>query len=129
LYLGIGEDTVGCGSSEATCQQLDRSEVDPGLAAIDCGLEVLSEPAVAVQPGEGSLDHPAPRQDMKAGGLIGSLDDLNAPFAAPGESRRQLVAGISAIGEDVTQPWEQVADRGQQGRCPIAIPGFRRGRH
>src|SRR6516225_11719068 len=49
------------------------AEVDPGVAAIDCGLEVLGEPAVTVQPGEGS-ELPSPTPDPKGlGDDLGSL--------------------------------------------------------
>ena len=51
---------------------------------------------------------------MKACGLIGSLDDLDLPFAMLGERLGQLVSGVATIGEDMAQPWEQVADRGEQ---------------
>jgi hypothetical protein len=103
---GFHNSVISCRSSEAACEQLDRGEVDPGLAAANRGLEVLGKPAVAVQPGEGSLDHPAPRQDMKAGGLLGLLDDLDSPFPVLGERHSQLVAGITAVGEDMAQVFQ-----------------------
>jgi len=112
---------MSCRPSETARKQLDRREVDPRLAAADGGFEILGKPAVAVQPREGSLDHPASRQDLKAGGLIGSLDDPDAPFPVPGERGGQLVTGKTAIGEDMAQPREQIADRGQQARRPVAI--------
>ena len=41
-------------------------------------LEVLGEAAVAGQPGEAALDHPAPRQHLEALRRRRSLDDLQA---------------------------------------------------
>ena len=39
-----------------------------------------------------------------------ALDDLQPPPAVGGKRRLQLVAGIAAIGEDVAQPGEGMAD-------------------
>ena len=114
-------ECYSCGSSEAAREQLDRSEIDPRLAAAHRGFEVLGEPAVAVKPSKGSLDHPAPRQDREAGGVIGALDNLDPPLPVPGQCHCQLVTGVSAIREDMAQPRKQVADRGQQVRRSIPI--------
>ena len=114
-------NAISCGSSEAAREQLDRSEIDPRLAAAHRGFEVLGEPAVAVKPSKGSLDHPAPRQDREAGGVIGALDNLDPPLPVPGQCHCQLVTGVSAIREDMAQPRKQVADRGQQVRRSIPI--------
>src|SRR5271170_5655275 len=94
-------NAISCGSSETAREQLDRCKVEPRLAAAHRGFEILGQPAVAIEPGEGSLNHPAPRQDRKAGGSIGALDDLDLPLPVPGERGCQLVTSITAIGEDM----------------------------
>ncbi len=63
--------------------------------------EVLGEAAVAVQPGEGSLDDLAAGQEDEAFGLVGPLDDLDSPFADPAQRLPELVSGIAAIGKDM----------------------------
>jgi hypothetical protein len=105
-----------CGSSKPAREQLHRSEIEPDLTAGDGGLKVFGEAAVAVEPSEGSFDHPAARQDTRAG-RIGPFDDLNSPPAVSGQCRGQLIAGIAVIGKDMAQPREQMADRRQQARC------------
>jgi hypothetical protein len=83
----------------------------PGGRAFDRALEVLGETTATAEPGEGALDHPAPRQDDEALGGRGALDDLERPSAEPGQRRRQLVAGVATVGEQMAQPGEAVADR------------------
>src|SRR5215471_14878069 len=104
-----------CGSSKPAREQLHRSEIEPDLTAGDGGLKVFGEAAVAVEPSEGSFDHPVARQDTRAG-TIGPFDDLDSP-AVSGQCRGQLIAGIAAIGKDMAQPRKQIADRRQQARC------------
>ena len=59
----------------------DVDEERPGGRAFDGALEVLGEAAATAEQGEGSLDHPAPRQDDEALGGRGTLDDLERPSA------------------------------------------------
>ena len=112
---------IGCSASEPACEQLDGGKVNPGLAADGLCLEVFGQAAVAVEPGESSLDRPASWQELKSRGSIGPLDDLDLPLPVSGQRRRQLPAGIAAIGKDMAQPGEPVADRGEQSGRPIAI--------
>src|SRR6202007_800587 len=109
-----------CGSSKPAHEQLHRSEIEPDLTAGDGGLKVFGEAAVAVEPSEGSFDHPVARQDTRAG-TIGPFDDLDSPPAVSGQCRGQLIAGIAAIGKDLAQPREQIADRRQKARCHRAL--------
>ena len=112
---------IGCSPSEPAREQLDGGKVNPGLAAGGLCLEIFGQAAVAVEPGESSLDHPASWQELKSRGSIGPLDDHDLPLPVSGQSRRQLPAGIAAIGKDMAQPGEQVADRGEQSGRPITI--------
>ena len=106
---------------QAACQQLNRSQIKPRLAAGNGGFEILRQPPVASKPAEGSLDHPAPGQYLKTFALVRSLDNLKRPLPEPGQSGFQLLAGVSAVGKDVTQPREEIADRRQYLRRPVAI--------
>ena len=94
---------------------------DPGLGAGDGSLEVLGEPSAPAEPGEGALDDPTPGQQDEALGGIRSFDDLDGPPSQFGERRRQFVAGISPVSEQVAQPGIQRPNRGQNGRCPAPI--------
>lgn len=59
---------------------------------------------IAVQPGEGSLDDSASRENGKP--LCGTrpFDDLGGPFADPAQRVPEFVTGIATIGEDIAQP-------------------------
>ena len=93
----------------------------PRHGAFDGGFEVLGEPAAASEPSEGAFDHPAAGKEFKPFGDVGSLDDLDGPFSHLGQGVPQFVAGIAAIGEDVTQPWIERTDRGQDIDSTVAI--------
>ena len=121
MVISLCWHTISCGPREPVREQLDRGEIEPSLAAGYHGLEVLGEAAVAVEPGEGSFDHPSTRQDVEAGGAIAAFDDVDAPLPVSREFRGELVAGITAIGKDMTQPGEQGADRAEQRRRAVTI--------
>jgi hypothetical protein len=38
---------------------------EPGKSAFDCGFEVLSDAAVAIEPSESAFDDPLPTRDLK----------------------------------------------------------------
>lgn len=73
------------------------------------------------QPCKGAFNDPAARQNMKALGGIGALDDLDGPFAHAGERAAQFLSGISSIGKDMTQPREAAADRRQHADGAVRI--------
>ena len=84
-------------------------------------LEVLGETAVSVEPCQGSFDDPAARQKFEALCVVGALDDLDGPLADAAQGIAELVASITAIGEQVSQPGEAVDDLGEQQWRAIAI--------
>jgi hypothetical protein len=84
-------------------------------------LKVLGEASVAIEPCQGSFDDAAARQKFEALSLVGALDDLECPVADAAQGIAELVASITAIGEQVSQPGEAVDDLGEQQRRAIAI--------
>jgi hypothetical protein len=79
-------------------------------------LEIPDEAAVAVEPGEAALDHPAAGQDSDASEIGRSPDDLEAePFAR--RRRGGADALVGAVGKQMGQPREAPpgagADQGQ----------------
>ena len=92
------------------------------VEASDQALEVLGEAAVAGQPGEAALDHPAPRQDLEATAVRRALDDLQPqPFAGCGRGRRR--APVAAVGEQVAKPGKAAAGCGpaDQGQAVAVL--------
>ena len=57
---------------------------------------------------------------------IRALDDLQRPGAERGKRGLELGAGIATVGEDVAQPREGMAGRGEQRRRPVAVLDFGR---
>ena len=54
--------------------------------------------------------------------MVGTLDDLERPLADFGQRRGQLVARIAAIGKDMAQLGEAVADAGEHiGRAVTVL--------
>ena len=73
---------------------MDGGERNEGGQVFGKVLEVLGEPPVSPEPGEGALDYPAARQDDKAFHVIAALDDFHAQQGHVGGELGQLSAGI-----------------------------------
>src|SRR4051812_39221812 len=97
-------------SCESAGEEPDAGDHDPGLGAVDGCFEVLSEAAVASEPGEGALDHPASRLGLESADALGAGDDLDGPLAAFRDCVEEFVAAIDAVGEDVAQLRERPSD-------------------
>src|SRR5690348_15751889 len=121
MYVSFTYLLVVSGTRKTPRQKLDRGQIQPCFGAADRRLEVFGQPPVAAQPGECSLDYPAPGKQAKACGLIWPLDDGKRPLPHPSEGRFQLFASITAIGEDVAQPREEIADRSQYADRAVPI--------
>jgi hypothetical protein len=84
-------------------------------------LDVLGEPAAAVQPAEGALDDPPFRQHLEAGHTVGALDDLQLPAAEGAHGRRRGGPLVAAIGEDPLDEREQAARLPEDGQAAVAV--------
>ena len=85
-------------------------------------MEILGEAAVAVDPREETLDHPAPRVDGKTDLAFGLADDLDTDAAGVGDT----VPGVAAVGEAEFHEGPATA-RGAQQRRPTNAILHRRG--
>ena len=78
------------------------------------------QPAVAPEPGEGALDHPAPADQLEATLFVRPLDDFQGnPLA--GEVRDQFIAAVAAIREDAADEGEQAAGLLDKVRRAVAV--------
>ncbi len=78
------------------------------------------ETAVAPEPGEGSLDNPAPPDNFKTALLVRALDDLEAnPLC--GQIGRELISLVTAIGKDLFDEGEQTAGLFDKVRCRVPV--------
>jgi len=92
--------TLGCSIlPRRRISSLTLGEKQPRPGAVEGGLKVLGEAAVAVEPRKGALDHPAAGQDDKSGGGIGAFDDLDRPPADLIERGIELGAAVGAVGK------------------------------
>src|ERR1700746_277759 len=99
---------------EASRQQANVGDPDPGLSAGDGGLEVLSEATVAPEPSEGALDHPSLRLGFERSYALVAGDDLDRPLAQISKRVEELWPAIDPIGKDVAQLGEPSPERSQQ---------------
>ena len=90
---------------------------------MEAGFKVFGKASVSIEPSEGALDNPAPRQDDKAADGIGAFDDLDGPLADFVEGGIELGPAEGAVGKDMPQPRIETPDSGQNERCAIAV-GF-----
>ena len=78
------------------------------------GLEVLGETSVAVEPGEGALDHPA--QLAKSGAVLGLAAGDDRLDASRPEFAAVLVLVIAAVGDQAVGALTGTADL---ARAPV----------
>src|SRR3984893_18784383 len=96
--------------------------VEEGACGVYGGFEVLCQPPIAPDPREEPLDDPAPRVNSEAN-LIGVLaHDLDRDQRGLGD----LLAGISAVGEDPLDEREDAPRDSHKRSATIAILDARR---
>src|ERR1043165_1302163 len=99
---------------ETASEELNAGDHDPGFGAGDGALEVLGEPPITAEPGEGAFDHPAARLRLEGAKGLGSGDDLDRPLAEIAERAKQLGPAIDPISEDIAQARKALSERSQQ---------------
>ncbi len=108
-------------SCDPSNEKLDACDHKPSLCTGDGGFEILGEPAIVTEPGEGALHHPSPGQELEALRGIGTLDDLQRPLAKLLQRLLELRSGIGTVGDDMAQPGKRRADRSRQQRRAVAV--------
>lgn len=93
----------------------------PGKFGGGRAFEVLGEAPTSAEPCEGTLDDPAPGQELEAFDPERSLDNLDCPRSAPGESVDELFAAIDPVGKDMPKPWEAVSQALQKRNGTVDI--------
>lgn len=113
--------------TDSSEHEADGSESEKGQSFKIEVLPVLGQSSAAVEPCQGTLDHPSPGHDGEAFGDIGSFDDLR--FEMWHDLDQGLVKHrplISAVGEKLFQEWEQAEQCGQQHDAAVSILNARR---
>lgn len=75
-------------------EELDGSDKRPSGGRSGGLLEVFGEAVVSVEPCQSALDHPSARKEFAALGCIGSVDDLDGPFADAAQGGLELLTCI-----------------------------------
>src|SRR3954467_10658515 len=88
---------------EPSQEQADERHLDRYLARLHLPFVIHPQAAIAHQPRETPLHHPASRLDGEALRLRVAPDDLQLPAAAFLAPARQLLAGVRAIRPDLPQ--------------------------
>ena len=100
---------------------MDRGDDYEGKERIGEVLPILGEAPVSSEPGEGSLDHPAARQDDETAHVVGALDDLQSQTRDFGDGIDDPMRVVAAVGPDQLQPRVALADLAQHQSRAIAI--------
>ena len=117
------------GSSESAELNSDHGDKDPRLGAGLGGFVITHESSLVHQPAEGSLHHPAVRQDFEAFGGVGAFDNLDGQFGTEAlDPVGKVLAGVAAIHPQNVQPSEPTQDTSQQHFGTVAFGGVG-GRH
>jgi hypothetical protein len=72
-----------CPGCETPHHQVDHGNPDPRLGRLRQGFEVFTQSPLAIEPAEGTLDDPAPLQDLKTLGMLGADRKFKALLAPP----------------------------------------------
>jgi len=88
---------------DASGECADVSDEHPSDGAGDRRFEILDEAATTSEPREGPLDNPTAGERLEAFGDVRTFDDPQRPRAFTFQRGARLVAGVTAVGEDMTQ--------------------------
>jgi len=93
---------------QASEHDADHREPDEGGDSARVSLEITRQAAIAADPGQGSFNDPALRQDDKFVQFV-ALDDLDHPMAGVGSGSRGARSLVAGIGEDALDEGEEAA--------------------
>ena len=75
---------------------------------------------IASEPGQRPFDHPSPTHDLEAARVIHAFYDFQLD-RLPRERCFELLSSIAAVGEDFSEPWEQMARLADQIGSAVAV--------
>lgn len=100
--------------------------MDHGLGYVEALFVIAHETAPFCHPAEGSLDDPAPRQDLEAGFMAAATDDFQHEVAVR-TGIEQFGADVSAIAEQMLEPGLPFSDGGDNLLNPSTVGDVGRG--
>ena len=106
---------------QASEHDADHGQSDEGSDGAGVPLEIACQAAIAADPGQGSFDDPAFRQEDEFVQLV-ALDDLEHPTTGAGSRSRGAWSLIAGIGEDALDEGEQAAGTSIENQPrPVAV--------
>ena len=106
---------------QASEHDADHREPDEGGDSARVSLEITRQAAIAADPGQGSFNDPALRQDDKFVQFV-ALDDLDHPMAGVGSGSRGAWSLVAGIGEDALDEGEEAAGAPIENQSrPVAV--------
>jgi hypothetical protein len=106
---------------QASEHDADHREPDEGGDSARVSLEITRQAAIAADPGQGSFNDPALRQDDKFVQFV-ALDDLDHPMAGVGSGSRGARSLVAGIGEDALDEGEEAASAPIENQPrPVAV--------
>ena len=106
---------------QASEHDADHGQPDEGGDGAGVSLEITCQAAIAADPGQGSFDDPAFRQEDEFVQLV-ALDDLEHPTPGAGSGSRGAGSLIASIGEDALDEGEQAAGTSIENQPrPVAV--------
>ena len=108
-------------AGKASQHDADHGQPDESSDGAGVSLEITCQAAVAADPGQGSFDDPAFRQEDEFVQLV-ALDDLEHPTTGAGSGSRGAGSLIAGIGEDALDEGEQAAGTSIENQPrPVAV--------
>ena len=92
--------------SETTKHEMDHGCVDHRSAGFDQQFVVATETAIATEPGESALDHPAKRQAFETLHGRVTFDDFQLDMGIRTHVCDEVFASVNPIGPQLLEPWE-----------------------
>lgn len=89
-------------SYDASCEEEDIRDVNPGFDGGDCCLEVFGQSSASSQAGKCALNHPSMGQKFKTFRLVCPLDAFQGELPNFLQSAFELRASITAISKDTS---------------------------
>ena len=126
-HLSLRADPGSYDSRRISCPRkasehdADHGQPDEGSDGAGVSLEIARQAAIAADPGQGSFNDPALRQDDKFVQFV-ALDDLDHPMAGVGSGSRGAWSLVAGIGEDALDEGEQAAGASIENQPgPVAV--------
>ena len=108
--------------AELSQHEADRCEAEEGESLSVEALPILGQASASVQPGDRPFDDPSLRQDGKALGFVGALDDLDVdPAQYTLQCRLKDRPLVAAVGVELQEEWVEAKQSRHDEDAAVAV--------